>query len=187
MAKELALNDAEFRLWELYLALYDWDKKHTETYLTVEATDRQISEVLMWSAPKVCRTRNQLLAKRLISQIKTSVVKVLLIPHKDIEFASLQEKVAEMKYHNSQVKQKIAPVKRLSGSFNQNSLVSYKDKYRFIKDNKQYQEIESLTNELGDYIGDRWFEEETREVVNEHQRLAGLMLEYEIENNLLPI
>lgn len=73
IAKQLKLINAEYRLWDLLIALYDWDKTHLETYGTIEITDRQLADLLGWSAPTVCRTRNTLLKKGLIEKIQQGI------------------------------------------------------------------------------------------------------------------
>ncbi|MCH7733048.1 MAG: hypothetical protein IIB44_11180, partial [Candidatus Marinimicrobia bacterium] len=76
-AQDLSLTDPEYRLWDLLLATYDWDKTHTETYGCVETTDRELAEILRWSASKVCRTRNTLTKKGLVNLTQSGLYNLL--------------------------------------------------------------------------------------------------------------
>lgn len=130
LAQGLSLTDPEYRLWDLFKALEDWDKNHSETYQKVLATDRELVKVLpssYWSPSKVCRVRKSLITKGFIDQTGTSEYKV-------IEMSLVQQRI-------SQVKQKIAPVQQKQTYNGNSSLVSYKDKYSLVRSNKEYEEL----------------------------------------------
>jgi len=186
-AGDLNLDDAEYRLMDLFIALYDWDKNHKETYQTVKATDRQIAKILSWSASKVCRTRNKLLKKGLIELIKRCVYKIVYLPYGDI--AELKQQISPLQHNIATMKQKVAPMQQVSGYSNQNSIVSYKDKYSFIRNEGEYKEINKIVVNTGNLIENRWFNEDDKiqKLVRQHQYLAQLMLDYEIKNDLIPI
>lgn len=190
IAKNLKLNDREYRLWDLYIALYDWDKDHTETYQTVQATDLVLSEVLGWSPPKVCRVRNLLLKKGAIKPIGRSIYTIVLLPQKENNFAGLQNSIAEMQDEIAPVQEKVAEVQQIQGYSDPNTIVSYKDKYR-INTEEEYTRAKIRVDELSKQIDKMgcWLSDKPEEkvLVDEQQRLAGEMLIYEIDNDLLPI
>jgi len=151
IAKKLKLSDPEYRLWDLYLALYDWDTKHTETFQTVEAPDRDIAKLLDWSASKVCRNRNKLISKGIIKSKTRTVHEVILIPSKETDVSSLQHQNAPVKQTFAGVQQKSAEKQQSTGKTDQNTIVSYKDKYigeskrvvikQEVRSDKEYQRI----------------------------------------------
>jgi hypothetical protein len=151
IAKQLKLSDPEYRLWDLYLALYDWDIKHTETFQTVEAPDRDIAKLLDWSASKVCRSRNKLIQKGIIRSKTRTVHEVVLIPSKETDVSSLQHQTAPVKQALAGVQQESAVKQQTTGKSNQSSIVSYKDKYidggkrvaikQEVRSNEEYQRI----------------------------------------------
>ena len=189
VATQLELDDAEYRLWDLYTALYDWDQKHTETFGTVEATDKEIADILLWSSSKVCRTRNRLLEKQVVTPIKKSGYRIF--PSLELKNSSTdtQEKIANVHDGNASMKQDIALVQQNRDHTSPSSIVSYKDKYKFTNTKEEYQRIKFQIEELAGRIDDRWFDSnpEVQKLVGKHQVLAHQMLYYEIENNLLPI
>ncbi len=123
IAKEMEFTDQEFRLFDLCLALYDWDKKHTETYMTVEATDYDISNILHWSPSKVCRTRNSLIKKGVLSKIGDGWYRVLVS-----DIAEVQSANSGMQFNDARVQQNNASMQQDSGKSSGNTIVSYKDK-----------------------------------------------------------
>ena len=130
-AKELALTDQEYRLWDLLLALYDWDRNHQETYGTIEATEAQLAELLNCSDSKVCRVRAKLTKKGLVTMVAESVYQV----------ASLQDDPALMKQQFSEMKQPVADLQEKQSSEDVSSLVSYKDKYRLLRSDEEYEKL----------------------------------------------
>lgn len=190
IAKGLVLDDPEYRLWDLYIALYDWDKSHSETFQTVEATDLVLKEILDWSISKVCRVRNRLLKKGAIKPVGRSIYTVSLLPQKENDIASLKNNVAQMQNEIAPMQEKIAEKQQFQGYLDSNTIVSYKGKYR-INTVDEYNDIKNKVDELSKNIDEKncWLSDkpEERTLVDEQQRLAGLMLNYEIENDLLPI
>jgi hypothetical protein len=54
----------EFILYELFIAITDWDRRHFDTYGTFKATNREIREVLRWKADStVSRHKKSLMEK----------------------------------------------------------------------------------------------------------------------------
>ena len=151
IAKDLKLNDREYRLWDLYIAIYDWDKKHTETFQTIQATDLMLAEVLSWSPSKVCRVRNLLLKKGTIKPIGRSSYTVVLLPQKENDIAGLQNSVAEMQDEIAPVQEKVAEVQQIQGYSTPNTIVSYKDKYR-INTEEEYVRVKLKVDELNKQI-----------------------------------
>jgi hypothetical protein len=190
IAKDLMIGDAEYRLWDLYIALYDWDKTHAETFETVNATDSALAEILNWSKSKVCRTRKKLLKKGVIRFIERSLYKIISLPREETISVSLQSKSAELQDEVAQINQKGAVLQPNQGYSTQNTIVSYKDKYR-INSEDEYKRVKINVDGLSKQIDriDCWLSEKPEEkaLVDKQQRNANLMLDYEIENGLLPI
>lgn len=163
IAQKLKLSDQEYRLWDFYLATYDWDKNHSQTYECVEASDRDVASFLRWSPSKVCRARKKLTNKGVIAFKSRSLYKVLLIPNKKTDISLLQ-------LQNASVKQKNAEMKQRTGETSQSSIVSYKDKYiskgkrednkQEIRSNEEYQRIYEESDCLGLTPDDmKWIDE----------------------------
>lgn len=132
IAKNESLTDQEYRLWDLYVALYDWDKKHSH-YGCVVDTDKHIAEMLNWSEAKVCRTRKKLIIKGVVSSIERSVIKVWPIP------GYIEKWIAPMKPDFSKPQEENDNFERISfgddRNQDQNSIIydfPIKDKYSFI-------------------------------------------------------
>lgn len=190
IAKNLKLNDREYRLWDLYIAIYDWDKGHIETYQTVQATDLMLSEVLGWSPSKVCRVRNLLLEKGSIKSTARSTYSIVLLPQKENNIAELKDDTAKMQDDIAPVQEKVAEVQQIQSYPTPNTTVSYKDKYR-ISTEEEYVRVKIRVDQLNKQIDVMhcWLSDKPEEkvLVDEQQRLAGEMLIYEIDNDLLPI
>lgn len=145
LAKSLNITDAEYRLWDLYIAGCDWDSKHIENYQTLQATDSEISKILggKWEDTKVCRTRNKLLKKGILSRIEGTrsryYVKLMSID----DNAKIQDNVVPMQEDNGEMQS-------VADQPNQTALGSFKDKYKDVYDNllKQEQEISTLISQL---------------------------------------
>lgn len=121
-ALELNQTDAEYRLHDLLLALYDWDKKHVDTYGTVETTDRDIAPLLKWSPSKVCRTRRELIKQGVIKEIRPHVYLVTQV-------AQMQQQESKMQDEVSLMQQEVAEMKQNQGYRSGKTIVSYKDNY----------------------------------------------------------
>lgn len=134
-ARGLSLTDPEYRLWDLFTAVYDWDKTHTQSFGTIETTDRELAEVLKWSASKVCRNRVSLIKKGLIEQTSIGVYKLLL----EKLSAPLEQEVAQAKQEIAPTQQEVADLQQKQAYTADNSLVSYKDKYRLERSIKEYE------------------------------------------------
>lgn len=191
VAKQLGLSDQEYRLWDLYIAVNGWDKRYEESYQAVHATDKQIADILGWSSSKVCRTRSGLVKKGVIRERERSVQEMLLLPGKLDDIAQLQNKDANLHEQIAEVKNEIADSQPIQGKNNNDSLVSYNGMYFPIKTKERYEEVKSTVDNLTKQIDEvkGWLSDDPKMIamVNEQQRLAGMMLEYEIEHDLLPI
>ncbi|OHB23136.1 MAG: hypothetical protein A2939_01935 [Parcubacteria group bacterium RIFCSPLOWO2_01_FULL_48_18] len=62
---ENKLNDAEVRLFHLYLRIVDWDSKHTEVFGSSDITIRNLKKhyLQFWSIGKISYTRQSLIEK----------------------------------------------------------------------------------------------------------------------------
>lgn len=177
LAKNLVLDDAEYRLWDLLIALYDWDKKHEEDYGTVKATDRGLAELLNWSYSKVCRARNGLLMKGIIFRRDRSVYKIFPLPQLNENISLTQQNVAEMQNEISTEQQDIASLQQKQGYSGNSSIVSYKDKFSIgshrrvlikqePRSESEYQKIKVEGNYTALTVDDmRWIDENIKEEI----------------------
>ena len=63
------LTQEEFLLYELVIAITDWDPKH-EDYGTFEATNREIAEILGWKSDTTAlKHKKKLIEKRIIESV----------------------------------------------------------------------------------------------------------------------
>lgn len=190
LAKDLELSDAEYRLWDLYSAASGWDKRHKDRYRVTEATDEEVGFVLNWSASKACRTRNNLIKKGLIRTVKDGLYEALLIPSPDFKDANVQEKASTTQDKPAPVEAKVASVQTIPGENDTESLVSYKGIYSSISSLSVYRDVKKRVEDISRTIDryDGWLSDDPKlkAIVDEQQRLAGLMLEYELENDMIP-
>lgn len=133
------LSDPEYRLCDFYSAACVWDKKYVETYGTVEFTDRDVANILSWSPAKVCRTRKNLIERRIIRLNESGAYVVIPPPTLPKSLETLKEKVAWMQglvsptQHDVALpKQVVAPVQQTQGYSADSSIVPYKNKNSFF-------------------------------------------------------
>lgn len=81
-AKELDLTDREYRIWDLYTTVYDWDSRHTETFGTIETTDAQVASLIGCDPSTVNRTKKLLIQKGLIKQLEDGLIQILVVAEK---------------------------------------------------------------------------------------------------------
>src|SRR4030065_1818433 len=136
-AKDSGFSDAEYRLWDLFKALYDWDDKHLESFGEVSATDRELANILGWSAAKVCRTRNRLIKRGFIKKVGTSQ----LTDYKVNGVAQLQQATTRMKKGISPMQQESAPVQQNQTYHGNSAIVSYKDKSSLVRSDEEYEKM----------------------------------------------
>ena len=179
------LDDPEYRLYDLYFAAYGWDKTYKETYGTVEFPDREIGNILSWSPAKVCRTRNRLLKKGIISvrNENENIYKILPPPSLPDNLTALEEKIAWMQKLISPLqqagaspKQDVAPVQQTQGYSGDSSIVSYKDQYSLVYPKKllikqevrteeEYQQMYQENPNFPIPEDMRWIDENLKEVI----------------------
>ncbi|MCL5090834.1 MAG: hypothetical protein M1514_02370 [Patescibacteria group bacterium] len=188
VAKRLNLKDSEYRLWDLYLAVYDWDKKHEETYQTVETADKVLANVLNWSPSKVCRVRNRLIKKEAIREKARSFYEVVLLPSSKNNVAKLQDDNANLQDQIAELQENTAKLQSNQDKTDQTTIVSYKGKY-CISTEEEYRSVKDKVDLLSQKIGNNWFDDqpEVKQMIFEHEALANAMLSYEIDHDLLPI
>lgn len=190
-AKKLNLSDQEFRLWDLYGAVSGWDKKYEEIFQAVHATDEEIAGILGWSSSKTCRTRNGLIKKGVMKERTRGVYEILLIPSPDSEHAKMQDKNASTHVEIAEVKEVNADLQPIQGKNDDSPIFSSRGVYTSLRTREEYEDIKNIVDDLSNGIteADGWLSNDPKmkAMVDEQQRLAGLMLMYEIENDLLPI
>lgn len=98
VAKNLKLTDEEYRLWDFFIAAYGWDERYSESYGKVLATQREIAQILAWSASKVNRVLTKLKKKGLIESTGQSKYEVLKGVKTQEEVASVKQAVAPAVY-----------------------------------------------------------------------------------------
>lgn len=122
------LSQQEFILYELGIALTDWDYRHTETYGTFQATNQELAEILGFKTDSS------------ISRHKTGLLKKVLfiladehrIAPKDFEkwelrkSAKMQNQVAEMQTDSANKHELSAKKQELYPQNSDYSLISYK-------------------------------------------------------------
>ena len=189
-AKELKLDDSEYRLLDLYGAVSGWDKRYEHIFEAVHATDKQIGDILRWSSSKTCRVRNKLIKKGLVEEIDIGAYKILFHFHKD-ENLILQSQVANLQTETAEAKEEIADLQPVRGQNINTSLYSSNKVYVALHTRDEYirviKIVEDVTKQINDAKG--WFSDdpEMKKLVEEQQQQANAMLMYEIENDLLPI
>lgn len=205
IARDLKMSDQEYRLWDLYVAIYDWDKRHYK-YGYFEATDREIAPIIGWDYSTVARYRKKLIKKNIISRAGQGIYKLLInpqyrknIPEENINdnFSSRnnseEQKVAELQQGVASTQQVVADMQQ---NRSYSSFIKYpvKDMYSYVNvgsrlSESQYKTIKKEVNNLSIFLNGKWFDKngEIQKLCNEQQRLAQLMLDYEIENDLLPL
>lgn len=139
VATQLKLTDAEYRLWDLLIALKGWDKNYPDSYRIVETTDREIAGILRWSCSKVCRTRNKLQKKDLVTKKAIRVCEVN-------DASEMQHLISIVQQKGAKPKQKVAPTQQGQVQINTSPLVSYKGESGFLRSQEEYQKTEE---ELG--------------------------------------
>lgn len=189
-ARELKLDDAEFRLLDLYGAVINWDKvNYPDQFETVKASDQQIGDILVWSNSKVCRVKNKLIKKGLVRKDGNADYKVLRIFDKETPVANMQENIAPVQEKVAPMQENIADLQEIQGKMDSFPLSSSKYQY-VIKNKEEYEEtknkVEALSNKIDELHGWLSNDPKLRSMVNEQQRLANAMLMYEIDNDLLP-
>lgn len=122
------LSQQEFILYELGIALTDWDYRHTDTYGTFQATNQELAEILgLKTDSSISRHKTGLLKKGLF---------ILAVDHritpKDFEkwelrkSAKMQNQVAEMQTESAIKHEHSAKMQELSPQNSDYSLISYK-------------------------------------------------------------
>lgn len=99
LARESRLTDKEYRVWDLMLSLQGFDERNIDSYMVVEATDREIGMLINCSPSQVCRARQELMNKGWIKQIGRSRYSITIdvivrkgnIAPVQVEVASAQE------------------------------------------------------------------------------------------------
>jgi len=190
-AKSFDLNDQEYRLWDLYGAVSGWDRRYDEIFQAVDATDEAIANILGWSSSKTCRTRNGLMRKGLVKERTRGVYEILIIPSPDSEPAKMQDQIASTHKEDAGVNEENAVVQPIQGKNDNSPLYSSKRFYASLRTREEYENIKNRVNDLTNKIEKigGWLSKDPaiKALVDEQQRLANMMLMYEIENDLLPI
>ena len=190
-ARALKLDDAEYRLLDLYGSLIVWDKdNYPEQYGSVQASDKQIGDILDWDTSKVCRAKKRLIKKKLVRMDGIADYKILLIFDKEIDVENLQNTIAQKQNNVAEVKSNNANLQTIPGKKTDSVICSYKLRYVSLKSRDEYidvkKQVDDLTNKITE--SDGWFSEDPKmkALVEKQQYLANLMLEYEIDNDLIP-
>ena len=122
----LGLTDSEFRLFELYQDVYDWDSRHYEEYGTVSFPDRVIAKLLGWNASKVCRIRNKLIGKKLLTHISRGIYAINPIFEYKSKLADMKQIIADTQQENSLVDQDVPSMQQKQTQKDKESLLSFK-------------------------------------------------------------
>lgn len=216
LLRDEILTKEEFLLYDASLAIADWDKKnHPATYGLLLLNQREIESLLGLSVGYVSRYGKKLIEKGFWLPEKKGIrvigfemieQKLLSKITKEVGIVDIQKQLAILQKPIAEVQKEVAELQELQpkdkGEFQgqeiadlqtpvtKSDVISYKDESKFsIRNNEEYQSIKLRVDKLGELIGENWLSTDPRiqKLVQEHQRLAGKMLEYETENDLLPI
>jgi hypothetical protein len=143
LASFLKFTDSEYRLLDFYIAFYDWDKTHTETYGCAEITDKDAGVFLNWSTAKVCRTRNELLQKGLITLVDKGTYKITFLQEPQFfkDASTGKTIVASVKSQLSNMEKEFAPMQGKGGYEPENPLGSFKVNLVSLRSDKEYEDI----------------------------------------------
>lgn len=189
-ARELKLSDAEYRLLDLYGAVSGWDTRYSGQYETVQATDKEIAEILGCDKTTVSKTRKKLMLKNLVRKDGPGDYKILRIFNKEVPIDGKHVKVADFQLSVANSKQEVAKIQEDQGYDSTSTISSSKEVYVFIRTEQEYKKVSErvnlLTQKLDEIHG--WLSDDPKLIamVGEQQRLANAMLMYEIEHDLLP-
>lgn len=144
IALMLELSDSEFRLWDLFIALYDWDVKHYSTYHGVNLSTRDTAKILNWSCSKVHRYKHKLIQKRIFlddmgiegvyvrthEEVIQNLDEVTDAVQRLVLNSPVNHRKSIMEPKKSPVEQIVSPPKHVPDELSINSIFSYKDEYR---------------------------------------------------------
>lgn len=185
------LTQEEFLVYELAVAITDWDPKHTDTYGTFAGTNIQIASLLGWkSDSSVCRLKKRLIKKNIFIEVNERL-RVFDFEKWQLRKnpAEKQPEVAEIEPPTAKTQTPVANLQPIRVQRPDYSLGSFKGEYKFSVNKEEYLSLKAKVEELYRLIGNKWFDTDPQiqRFVNQHQYLAGKMLEYEIEHDLIPI
>lgn len=151
LLRDKKLTQEEFLVYEVGIDLTDWDGRHTETYGTFQATNREIAEILGWKSDStVSRYRASLIKKGYFRLTPSSRLKAL-----DFDKRQLR-KPANMQITRAEMQEEVAKMQTTSANIEENrsensvySLVSSKgsvslrtdEEYQAIKEEMGYKEL----------------------------------------------
>lgn len=69
------LRVQEFVLYEFYIAISDWDRRHS-TYGCVNATNQEVAKILGWDTSTVTRNKNKLIKEGWLSVVSGRTLEV---------------------------------------------------------------------------------------------------------------
>ena len=141
VAKNLNLSNIEYRLWDLCLAIYDWDQKH-EGFSTFKFTDRELANIFS-SASTINRVKASLINKGILSLIDRSTYKINLLPGSIFYESCLNKNVSPTEQDVPLIGQDVPSVKQKLGYSDEIPIFSYKDNIikQGIRSDGEYKEI----------------------------------------------
>ena len=140
------LTVEEFTLYELCIAVTDWDRSH-ETFGTIHVTNKQLAYVMGWNSETTAgRHKNQLINKGFLINMGNGYFQV-----KDIEKWELRSKEhaktdvnnADLHNHNAEIGSEDAEIDDNQGKKNDYSLISSKGSIKFLRSDSEYEEIKN--------------------------------------------
>lgn len=201
-AKELGLTDREYRIWDLYTTVYDWDSRHTETFGTIETTDAQVASLIGCDPSTVSRTRNILIQKGLIKQLENGLIQILVVAEKPN--ATHQHAYAPHQYGYAPQNSYLADTQQNQGYSQESPLVASKEDLGSSKEKggtpvnvipnvfggfeeenspdwEKLNELRNRKDELRQQIAGRWSSPDPtmRDLIDEHNRISGQINEIE--------
>lgn len=140
----------ELALYELGIAITDWDSTHIDTYGTFKATNKQIANILGWkNDSSVSRYKKSLIKKgyfKLDSDGRIQIKGFNLWELRQKKSAENQEKFAELQTDSAKIQESSEKLHKNQSYLDSYSLVSSKGGNKFLRSDREYEEIKK---ELG--------------------------------------
>lgn len=150
------LTQEEFVLYELGIAITDWDREHTETYGTFQATNQELAEILGWDSDTTAlRHKDSLIQRGLFIQVNEDLIKPKGFEKWQLrtsKAAKIQDQTAKIQLTSSNLEEVPAKMQDDRPQKDNNSLVSFKGDLSLSKEDNSEdipeEELDRISNEL---------------------------------------
>lgn len=138
------LSGEEFLLYEICIALTDWDRSH-DTYGTFSFTNQELSYLLGWKSDTTAgRHKKSLIQKGFLIDLEDGYYKVLDFEKWELrkqDDAKIQPLSANLEPINAEIENKPAKMQEKQAQNDDYSLVSSKGNNNFVRSYEEYKEI----------------------------------------------